>query len=1183
MYSKILLAKPRGDSFGLDNLGAASLDVWHAALNLGFTDSSIYLRDKLKYMLSPEMQDIAKYIDLPTISEEEFKQKYADSGLQYDPSMTVDMVEYLIAKKQQREIDQYIMARGKGGLQEEVGKFAAELLGSNLNPVNIAASFIPIGGQAKWAAIGLKYGTLKTGLLKGLVGGVVGQTAIEPFMHRERSLEQIDYNVSDSVHNILASGVFGAGLHGISHSLGYGFKKLKDRYYLPSGLLSEDVATNNPAINQQFKNLINKLKGKTYPTDYPAGIHQTDTQHSSVNIAEAQAIKANIWQEGSTKFPEFFQQEKHLAKFEETLHQLFATGGEEDKIPKIFIQQLNEQRNKLWRIYDKYSSDAEFMEIHQRLQNIDSGIYHRLESEQQQLKAYDLDHIDLYIAARQLEDGKFIDLNDPNNAKSIFEQQSQPTIYQTTTEKIKKTKIIKQNEIAKQSKHSTNELANKDELLEEAKNYIDRFPLAPSEGFKDYLKQVNLRQVTIARELESGLINDLIKADLLAIFKDKHYQGAIAQEIYNLTGQDKRATNSPKAVACAKIIDKWQSTAVARANRAGANIEQLPGYITRQSHNAYAIRQAGFASWQEFISPLLDWQIMDKDIDLQQVFNNLATGKHLYQCDEYLPNSFYLTDIVKYFKSARKLHFKSVDSWLKYNEIFGTHNLSHSIAINLQKLGKASGLLESMGSNPRATLNNLKEHYIEGLQEKAANNDKLALAELEFLGRKKLDDILDLMIGVTPDNPLLANIDRNLRNIKILSSLGNITLSSIPDSAVFVAEQMYHGLPMIQAFANIVKALTYNFSSKEKKECARLLGVGIENLLGHSYLELNAEQPIAGMLTKATNFYFKINLMDWWNNSFKSTLGLILSNHLAYHVQRPYAKAPRQLTTILERYGINESNWQLYKFLVQKAADSKEYIIPTTEIPHDVLKDHFIKSTNKEFTTDDALRLADAIKNNFRRYLRDRVDTGIPEAHASERYFTTLGTNAGTPLGVAVRMLLQFKQYPITYIARPLKDYVVGQLPLNKRTGSRKDIIRGLTSPKIVTTMFSLATIGGYLSLAAKNLLQGEEMPDLTDPKIFQAAILKGGGAGFLSDFIFSRYNRYGHSFSQAMLGPILADVNDVMSIYSHVWDGNEDKAKDLAEQLVCRNIPGRNLFYLPIALNLLTINPDLLNCYQKR
>ncbi|MDR0774838.1 MAG: hypothetical protein LBE72_06050 [Rickettsia sp.] len=417
-----------------------------------------------------------------------------------------------------------------------------------------------------------------------------------------------------------------------------------------------------------------------------------------------------------------------------------------------------------------------------------------------------------------------------------------------------------------------------------------------------------------------------------------------------------------------------------------------------------------------------------------------------------------------------------------------------------------------------------------------------------------------------------------------LSSLGNITLSSIPDSAIFVAEQMYHGLPTIQAFANIAKAITYSFSSKEKKEFARLLGVGIENLLGHSYSELNAEQPITGMLTKATNFYFKINLMDWWNNIFKSTFGLILSNHLAYHVQKPYSKAPRQLTTILERYGINENNWHLYRFLIQKAADNKEYIIPTGEIPHNVLKEHFIKYVaNKEFTTDDALRLEDAIKNNFRRYLQDRVDTGILEAHASERYFTTLGTNAGTPLGVAVRMLLQFKQYPITYIARPLKDYVVGQLPLNERTGSTKDIIRGLTSPKIVATMFSLATIGGYLSLAAKNLLQGEELPDPLDPKIFQIAMLKGGGGGFLSDFTLTHYNRYGHSFSQSMLGPILADVNDVMSIYSNIWDGNEDKAKDLAEKLVCRNIPGRNLFYLPIALNLLTINPNALNCYQKK
>ncbi len=373
-----------------------------------------------------------------------------------------------------------------------------------------------------------------------------------------------------------------------------------------------------------------------------------------------------------------------------------------------------------------------------------------------------------------------------------------------------------------------------------------------------------------------------------------------------------------------------------------------------------------------------------------------------------------------------------------------------------------------------------------------------------------------------PENPALATVAQGVRNIKTMASLGKVVISSIPDSAVFVTEQLHNGIAFFESTTNILKATSHSFSSAENKEFARLLGVGTDNLMGNAYCRLNAENQIAGSLTTATNYYFKLNLMDWWDNSFKSALGLTLSNHVANYASKSYNKAPTELKDILKRYGIDSHDWKILKDFIKTGEDGRQYIIPSEW----TLGQNQINETATKFRT----------------YLKDRVDTGIPTPHAVEKYLATLGTRAGTPLGEAVRMLMQFKQFPITYMMRPLKDY------------------KG--SPKTLATMIALATLGGYLSISANKLLNGEEILEL-NLSTLQESALKGGGLGFYGDFIFGRYNRYGHNIIQSMSGPIFSDIADIFSIYGDLKEGKEEWAINKADSLLRRNIPGRNLFYL--------------------
>jgi hypothetical protein len=51
------------------------------------------------------------------------------------------------------------------------------------------------------------------------------------------------------------------------------------------------------------------------------------------------------------------------------------------------------------------------------------------------------------------------------------------------------------------------------------------------------------------------------------------------------------------------------------------------------------------------------------------------------------------------------------------------------------------------------------------------------------------------------------------------------------------------------------------------------------------------------------------------------------------------------------------------------------------------------------------------------------------------------------------------------------------------------------------------ATVLGYLAMCANKMLQGEEMPDPEDGKVWKAVMLKGGGLGVFGDFLFQEYS----------------------------------------------------------------------------
>jgi hypothetical protein len=144
-------------------------------------------------------------------------------------------------------------------------------------------------------------------------------------------------------------------------------------------------------------------------------------------------------------------------------------------------------------------------------------------------------------------------------------------------------------------------------------NFADR----PDLGIESLLVGTNLARqgsrISVAAEQKAlgdayigGLVHELERADLTAVLARGDSDVDIADALWRIGNNLDTSKLNDQVVNIARIIQRYQEAARLDANRAGANIGQLPGYIARQSHDGEKIGSAGFEKWRDDILPKLD-------------------------------------------------------------------------------------------------------------------------------------------------------------------------------------------------------------------------------------------------------------------------------------------------------------------------------------------------------------------------------------------------------------------------------------------------------------------------------------------------------------------------------------------------------------------------------------------------
>lgn len=154
-----------------------------------------------------------EYKQRKVLTREQANEQFGIAGeLNFDGNITEDAAKIIKTRKEE-EIQIRDTIANAHGIVKNGAMFGTELVAALLDPVNFAANFVPVVGQARMARMVERFGRHGARLLRGAAEGALGQGIIEPFAYNTHQAELADYTMYDSLKSVLMGGLTGAGLH----------------------------------------------------------------------------------------------------------------------------------------------------------------------------------------------------------------------------------------------------------------------------------------------------------------------------------------------------------------------------------------------------------------------------------------------------------------------------------------------------------------------------------------------------------------------------------------------------------------------------------------------------------------------------------------------------------------------------------------------------------------------------------------------------------------------------------------------------------------------------------------------------------------------------------------------------------------------------------------------------------
>lgn len=635
-----------------------------------------------------------------------------------------------------------------------------------------------------------------------------------------------------------------------------------------------------------------------------------------------------------------------------------------------------------------------------------------------------------------------------------------------------------------------------------------------------------------------------------------------------------------ESVKIAEIITKWQETARLDANKAGAWIRKMPGYIARQGHDMMKIRAAGFASWRDAILPKLDKAtfegVADQDAFLRSVYDGLASGVHLAsEKPDWMKGFKGSQNVARRASQERVLHFLDGRSWYEYNREFGVGSVREAIYGGLEASARNTGLMRILGTNPENMVNYLADTISADLK----GNEK-ALAAFNDARRTSIKHQMAEITGQTniPGSSSLARFGSTTRAVDSMMKLGGAMISSFNDLASNALELRYQGKNFMEALTESIQGRLKRFSSEEQKEILSSLGVYADSMRDEILQRFSGDVTLPGKVARLQRQFFRLNGLSWWTDASRNTTATMISHWLAGNAKSPHSTLNPDLKRALDLHGIGEPEWNIYRTMDMKGSEGRTFMTPDgiDSVPDDVIA-KYVADKNVTVNERSIANARSELGDKLRGYILDRVMVAMTEPTARTRATMKQGTQPGTWPGEILRFMGQYKSFTASFMQQALGREVFGRgytpAPLGQsRWGSVSNALFKSGKGEMVglAQLALWMTFFGYLSMQTKLMLKGQT-PRPADAKTFLAAAAQGGGLGIFGDFLFGEANRFGNGPITSLAGPVAGSADQLVTLFQKARSGDA-KAGDFFRFTV-DHTPFINLFWSRPILNYLFLN----------
>ena len=688
-----------------------------------------------------------------------------------------------------------------------------------------------------------------------------------------------------------------------------------------------------------------------------------------------------------------------------------------------------------------------------------------------------------------------------------------------------------------------------------------------AEGTQKYLN-VETRIRAVKGEIDGKFYDVLLqnRHTILGNTRNQANMHNMGRELFN--------PGSTKNINAQQMADGWRQAAeLARIkyNAAGGSIPKMDDWRIPQNHDQIKVALKGMDDWVTNIMPLLDRDKMinyqtglkftdaDLKVALDEVWNNISTKGYLTRTK----GQGYGSKLANQRLDHRFLHFKDYDSWLKYNEEFGSSDLFNTMLAHLDSMSRDIALMEVMGPNPDAFMRTLKFEATKWANTQPAAKKVKAINKIK--SSINTTDAMYLYVkGDTsiPVSETVAKFGASFRNIATASYLGSAAFLALGDFNLTRATAAFTGLNQWQTVSSNLKTFVSPLSGMDNNtriKIAATSGLASEHwsTLASGAARMSADRVASHEFSRRlSDFILRTTQLSWLTQAGRFGAGMEFlaftarSTNMSFRQMR---KTNNRFVDYLESYGITEKDWDIIR--QTKKFDGGEYD-PNWKGAE------YLRPDDIAARTDIDPELAQQLSLKYNHAMQEFVNFAVPVANARGATFGSNVTRPGTLVGEFLRGVMQFKQFPLTFaythIARGLgRKTLPGKL--------------GYLAPLLVST-----TLMGILSHELKNIVKGKNISvdeRVDDPSYWIDAMLHGGGLGFAGDIIFG--GRYSHDSvagrGAELIGPTAGFAFAFLdltagNIYQAAKGDDINLGADLTK-FIKNNAPGSSAWYMRLLL----------------